>query len=64
MVLVVASFVAVEAFPVKAAVIVPALKSPFTSLTTIFEAMFDEVAAIIAEFSKLRDDLIPAAVFL
>jgi len=44
--------------------IFPALKSPFVSLTTILEATFVEVAGIIAEFSKLRDDLIPAAVFL
>jgi hypothetical protein len=43
--------------------IAPALKSPFVSLTTIFEAVFDEVAVIVAEFARLRDALIPAAVF-
>jgi hypothetical protein len=55
---------AVPAFPFKSAVIVPALKFPLEFLTTILEAKFVEDAGIIAEFSKLRDDLIPAAVFL
>jgi len=60
--------VKLDAFKLERAVpfasITPALKFPLASLTTTFEPTFVEVAVIIAEFSKLRDDLIPAAVFL
>jgi len=45
--------VAVEAFPLKAAVIVPAEKLPDASRKTIVEAVFAVAAVIVAEFAWL-----------
>ena len=55
------AFKPVRASPL--ATITPALKFPFASLTTIALPVLPLSAAIVAEFSRPRDDIIPAAVF-